>query len=150
MKVTLTTEGFKELQRELKKMTEVQVEQFKKEVYASGLDVQRKAKENLKGMGAWELGNLANTILVDRVDGGKNAEIGPTAPYGPYVEYGTKPHFPPPDALEGWARRHGMDSAWPICVAISKHGTPAQPYLQPAFEDVVEDFFRRVKEIASK
>ena len=150
MKVTMTTAGFKELRRDLKKMTEEQVAKVRKETYASGLDIQREAKSNLKEMGTWDLGNLANTILVDRVDGGKAAEIGPTAPYGPYVEFGTKPHFPPPDALEGWAKRHGLDSAWPICMAIAKRGTPARPYLLPAYLDVVDKFFNRIKEILKR
>ena len=147
MKVTMTPVGFKELQRDLKKMSEEKAKKVKQETYASGLDVQKGAKERLKETGAWDTGNLANTILVDRVDGGSAAEIGPTAPYGPHVEYGTRPHFPPPDALEGWAKRHGFDSAWPICMVIAERGLPARPYLLPAYLAVVDRFFNRVKEI---
>jgi len=32
--------------------------------------------------------------------------VGYTAPWGPYVEYGTRAHFPPPKALLPWCRRH--------------------------------------------
>lgn len=145
MKVTMTPVGFKELQRDLKKMSQEMTVKVKKEAYASGLDVRKEAQSNLKGMEAWDTGHLAGTILVDRSSDGSIVEIGPTAPYGPYVEHGTKPHFPPMDALEDWARRHGLDSAWPICKAISEHGTPAQPYLLPAYLSVVDKFFSRVK-----
>jgi len=145
MKVTLTSVGHKELQRDLKKMSKETAVKIKQETYASGLDVQKEAKSRLKEMGAWDLGNLANTILVDRSSDGSMVEIGPTAPYGPYVEFGTKKHFPPPDALEGWAKRHGFDSAWPICKAIAERGLPPKPYLLPAYLSVVDKFFNRVK-----
>jgi len=150
MKVTMKLEGDKELRRYLKNMCDEKIGQFKKETYASALDVQKKAKKNLKEMGSWDLGNLANTILVDKVEGGLAAEIGPTAPYGPHVEYGTRPHFPPPDALEGWAKRHGFDSAWPICLVIAKRGLPAKPYLLPAYLAIVDKYFNRLKGICEK
>ena len=147
MRVTMTSVGNKELSKALKRISAEKMRKIKAETYASGLDVQRKAKQNLKGSKTWDTGNLANTILVDRTDGGSTSEIGPTAPYGPYVEHGTKPHFPPPDALEGWARRHGFESAWPICIAISKRGLPARPFLFPAYLDVEGKYFSRLREI---
>jgi len=145
MKVTMTLVGYKELQRDLKKMSQEIAVKVKQEAYASGLDVKEQALDNLKALEAWDTGHLATTILVDRSSDGSIVEIGPTAPYGPYVEFGTKPHFPPMDALEDWARRHGLDSAWPICKAISERGTPAQPYLLPAYLSIVDKFFNRVK-----
>ena len=145
MKVTMTPVGYKELQRDLKKMSKEIAEKVKKEAYASGLDVKKQAVDNLKALEAWDTGHLATTILVERSPDGSIVEIGPTAPYGPYVEFGTKPHFPPMDALEDWARRHGMDSAWPICKAISERGTPAQPYLLPAYLSVVGKYLSRLK-----
>jgi len=150
MKVTMSLEGTKELQLEIKKMCKEKVDKVRKETYASGLEVQKKAKENLKSAGSWDVGNLANTILVDRIAGGDAVEVGPTAPYGLYVEYGTKPHFPPPDALEGWAKRHGFDSAWPICMVIAERGLPAKPYLLPAYLAVVDRYFGRLKRIAAQ
>jgi len=145
MKVTLTPVGYKELQRDLKKMSKEIAVKVKKEAYASGLDVKKEAQARLKALEAWDTGHLATTILVERSSDGSIVEIGPTAPYGHYVEYGTKPHFPPMDALEDWARRHGMDSAWPICKAISERGTPAQPYLLPAYLAIEGKYLNRLK-----
>lgn len=147
MRVTVTARGKEEIEQALRKMSSDSKREFKKEVYASGLDVQREARSELKNMKAWDLGNLANSIEVDLTNGGMTAEIRPTAPYGPYVEYGTKKHFPPLEALEGWARRHGFDSAWPICRAIAERGLPARPYLFPAWLIVKERFYSRIKEI---
>jgi len=141
----MTSVGGKELQQYLKHTSKEMVKKIKQETYASGLDVQKKARANLKDMKAWDTGHLATTILVDRSDGGSCVEIGPTAPYGPYVEWGTKKHFPPMDALEDWARRHGFDSAWPICKAIAERGTPEQPYLLPAYLAVEAQYFFRLK-----
>ena len=147
MQPTVKLEGAKELQRYLKKMSVEHTRKVKQEVYASGLDVQKDAKSRLKISHTWDTGNLANTIIVDRIDNGLSVEVGPTAPYGVYVEHGSKPHFPPLDALEDWAKRHGLDSAWPICLAISKRGLPAKPYLLPAYLAVVGKFVNRLRRI---
>jgi hypothetical protein len=44
------------------------------------------------------------------------------ANYARFVEFGTKPHFPPTHALEGWGKRHGIA---PFLVArkIARRGT---------------------------
>ena len=53
--------------------------------------------------------------------------------YSPYVEFGTRPHFPPPGALQPWARRHGI-SAFALARAIARRGTKAHPFMRPALE----------------
>lgn len=142
--------GVKELQKHLDEYKRDTVSRVKKETYASGIDIQREAKTNLRAYGAWDTGNAANSIMVDVIEGGFIAEIGPTAPYPVYIETGARPHFPPPDALEGWARRHGFDSAWPICLAIAKRGLPERPFLRPAYDSVKPKFLERIKEIFRK
>jgi glycyl-tRNA synthetase beta subunit len=93
------------------------------------------------------------------------AEVGTEVKYAPAVEFGTKPHFPPPKALEGWVRRKGISAriagkkrkagttanedtraAFIIARAISKKGTQAHPFLQPAKEDLEKDMDRRLVE----
>lgn len=150
MKIKMDVIGEKEIARALQKMSEDKKKRVKGEVYASGVDVQREAKERLREQKAWDLGNLANTVIVERSPDGMIAEVGPTAPYGPYVEHGTRPHFPPPDALEGWAKRHGFESAWPICKAIAKRGLKARPFIFPAWLAVKDKFWKRIKEILAR
>lgn len=153
MKVSVDLIGDKEIIRALRKLSDEKKRKVKGEVYATGHDVRTEAMSRLKGkggLGAWDLGNLANSILVELVEAGMVAEVGPTAPYGPYVEHGTRPHFPPPDALEGWAKRHGFDSAWPICKLIAKRGLKAKPFLFPAWLALKEKYWKRIKEILAR
>lgn len=142
--ISVELKGADELRTFIEKMTKESIEKLKKETYASGIDVQRDAKERLRDMRAWDLGNLANSIMVDPEDDGMTAKIEAQAPYGPYVEFGTRPHFPPMDALEGWAKRHGFDSAWPICKAIADRGLKERPFLIPAYLKIREIYFNRV------
>lgn len=60
--------------------------------------------------------------------------VGSNVTYAPFVELGTKPHWPPVGALEVWARRHGT-SAFLVARAISRRGTKAVKYLERAFTD---------------
>lgn len=66
------------------------------------------------------------------------AIIAPKAHYGAYVEFGTRPHWPPLKAMQPWAQRHGFPrgraGAFLLALAISRHGTKAHPYMRPAAE----------------
>jgi HK97 gp10 family phage protein len=64
--------------------------------------------------------------------------VGPTEPYGAPVEFGTRPHFPPVDALKRWAEKRGMNP-WAVALAISRKGTKPRPYLIPSFEKHRDD-----------
>ena len=48
--------------------------------------------------------------------------------YGIYVNDGTKPHMPPISAIEGWARRKGINP-WAVAYSIKTYGTEAQPFM---------------------
>lgn len=69
--------------------------------------------------------------------------VGSNVTYAPYIEYGTRPHFPPVGALEVWASRHGME-AYVVARAISRRGTKAQAFLMPAFEKSQSYIERRI------
>lgn len=145
--ITVELKGADELRKFIPKMVEKDKEALRRETYASGLDVREDAQERLRSMGAWDLGNLANSIMVDPEDDGMTAKIEVEAPYGPYVEFGTRPHFPPMAALEGWAKRHGFKSAWPICKVIADRGLKERPYLIPAYLKIRDIYFNRVAKI---
>jgi hypothetical protein len=67
----------------------------------------------------------------------------PTNRYGLFVELGTRPHFPPPAALEGWVRRRlGItgdrevrEVAFLIGRKIARVGTPGQHFFERALRD---------------
>lgn len=146
MAARVEIKGINELEKSLDRILSKK-NRIRQEVLFTALDIQNKAKKKLREQKAIDEGNLRDSIIVDHIRGGMAAEIGSIAPYAPYVEFGTKPHFPPPDALEDWARHHGFNSAWPICKAIAKRGLKERPYLNPAYEEEKEGFIRRIKKI---
>jgi hypothetical protein len=59
-------------------------------------------------------------------------EVGPYGvPYAEYVEYGSRPHGAPIEAITPWAEDHGLEPGvlWGI---IKKKGTQAEPFIIPA------------------
>ncbi len=79
-----------------------------------------------------DTGRLRGSIGVESPSD-RQRVIGANTDYAEYVETGTRPHFPPPSALAGWAARHGMEP-YAVARAISISGTKAQPYMKPAAE----------------
>jgi len=67
----------------------------------------------------------------------------PADRYGLFVELGTRPHFPPPAAIEGWVRRRlGItgdrevrEVAFLIGRKIARVGTPGQFFFERALRD---------------
>ena len=70
--------------------------------------------------------------------------VGSKVHYAPHVEYGTRPHWPPPGALTPWAPRHGMEefvarrsigTFGTSMMAMRKFGTKGYFYLKRALDD---------------
>lgn len=91
--------------------------------------IQSRARENAPV----DRNTLRNSIGVKPVSP-RMREIGPNMEYARYVEEGTRPHWPPPGALAGWAKRHGMEEDT-IRYIIGMYGTKPHPYMKPAAED---------------
>lgn len=103
--------------------------------------IQNRARKNVPV----DLGNLREDIQI-REDG-LSMDIFNREVYAPAIEFGLPPNavFPPPDALAGWAARHGMAGAeWAIAIKIFREGTKAQPYLKPAFFNVKDDYQNQI------
>ena len=94
--------------------------------------VEAKAKEKAPV----DTGRLRNSIATQIAQ--TRAIVAANVLYAPFVEFGTKPHFPPPAALQPWARRHGfpkgMAGAYMVARAIARRGTRAQPFMAPALQ----------------
>lgn len=150
MKFTVEIKGDKEIAELLKRVPKEKEAEVKAEVGDYALRIQKRAKMYLRTQQTMDTGNLANSILAEFSPTEIEAEIGPTAVYGPYQEFGTKPHFPPLEALEAWARHHGFESAWPICKAIARRGLPARPYLGPAYEDFAGELIIKIERVMGK
>ena len=58
------------------------------------------------------------------------------APYPIFVHEGTKPHFPPIEAIRGWAERHGIPP-FALAMSIARKGTKANPWLERTVKKVL-------------
>lgn len=67
-----------------------------------------------------------------------SGELENTAKYASFIHDGTNPHWPPMDAIERWANRHGIP---PFLVArsISQKGTKGKPFLDDAVRESESD-----------
>lgn len=97
--------------------------------------IQSRARENAPV----DTGRLRGSIGVESPSD-RQRIIGANTEYAEYVETGTRPHWPPPGALAGWAARHGMDEG-AVRQAIGTRGTTPHPYMKPA-ADAGETFVK--------
>lgn len=108
-----------------------------------------KIETDAKRRAASDTGRLRSSIQTEIRKAGFEAIIFSDANYAAAIEKGTRPHFPPPTALEGWARRHGMRGLeFMIARTIARRGTPPRPFLYPAWETERPDFIYAMKKIA--
>lgn len=60
--------------------------------------------------------------------------VGSNIAYSIFMELGTRPHWPPLDALRTWARRHGT-TAYVVARAIARRGLRPRLFLRRALDD---------------
>jgi hypothetical protein len=114
--------------------------------------VQAQAKRNITDAPAVDTGQLRASVKIESFSDGFARRVGTDLEHGKYVEYGTGPHFPPLEPIREWARRHGLpeSAAYPIARAIAQRGTPAKPWLYPAFEQERSGFEKLIREAWQK
>lgn len=88
--------------------------------------------------GGLSRGRLRRSINADIEDNhrGLQASIQPHGEprtYAPHVEFGTKPHFPPLEALATWARMHGT-TPYVVARGIAKHGTEGRHMFERGYK----------------
>lgn len=81
-----------------------------------------------------DTGRLRNSIGTESLNS-RLRSVGTNLDYAEPVEFGSRPHYPPLNALWGWAKRKGGLDPFALQQAIGMWGTPAQPYLQPAADE---------------
>ena len=109
------------------------------------------AQRQLKANDTIVTGDLYNSLQTEASQQGLRMAVGSTSEYAPYVEFGTGPHFPPPDAIRAWCRMRGIPdrAVWPICLKIAREGTPEQPFLWPAYRLAIRGHLTRARALIS-
>lgn len=83
-----------------------------------------------------DTGRLRNSITgevrFNQINNTVEGVVGSNLVYAPYMELGTRPHFPPLSALQTWARRHGTN-AFVVARAISRRGLKGRFFLRDSF-----------------
>ena len=95
-------------------------------------------------------GQLGGSITHEIVGSypGMYAQAGTNVAHGPYMEFGTglltdgdgggSRHFPPSDALEAWAKKHGAPNGWVIAAAIGrKGGLRPRRFMRDGIDDTI-------------
>lgn len=102
-----------------------------------------------------DTGKLKSSILPSVSSSGRTTTgiVGSSVVYAPFMELGTRPHFPPISALQGWASRHGMN-AFVVARTIARRGLKARRYLQRALDDnrrrIINIFIEAVNKIVKE
>jgi phage gpG-like protein len=141
MQIIVTIHGMDDLIRRLG--PQIIVNPKRRFLSRSGIAVQSRAREKTPV----DRGRLRNSIAV--TISGDTAQIGTNVFYGIYVHEGTRPHFPPVAALEGWASRHGTN-AFAVARGISRNGTKARPFLRDGFNAAVPAIYGYVNVMAAE
>lgn len=145
MAIKVEVIGINQVMRVFEGMSPTLIDRTRRQIVKSGLMIETDAKRRAPS----DTGRLRSSIQTEIREGGFEAIVFADAIYAAAVEKGSKPHFPPTSALEGWARRHGMEGLeFLIARAISKRGTPPRPFLFPAWETERPDFISEMKAIA--
>jgi len=183
---SIKLEGAKELKDYIRRYGEEATKKIRQLNLTTSHAIKAEARHNLDKNKTNDAGNLKRALTADSNDNWMSAEVGcdirilskiSPHPYDIYVEKGTRPHFPPPKALELWVKRKmlgigghikggrkpsrsasGKNAeaneikgvAFVVARAISRRGTKAQPFLMPAAMKIIPGYFRKVKEILGK
>jgi HK97 gp10 family phage protein len=94
------------------------------------------AQANIKRLDAFDTGGLHDSIKVTVSPQGLSVGVASTSRHAPYVEFGTRPHFPPLEPIRQWCISRGLpaSAAFPVARKIAERGTPERPFLYPAFK----------------
>ena len=114
--------------------------------------VYERSQENIVANNSFGVtGNLYGKVTVDKKRPFEKHLIY-EAPYAEEVEYGTLPHFVPPEVLEEWCRKkYGLTreaaerAAYFVSKKIAEVGIKEKPFLRPAMNEAQVRFLNKAK-----
>jgi phage gpG-like protein len=141
--IGVKVQGMKELQAKAEQMVrDLHGTPMLQAMKKATLLVQASAKRNLGAYtgaeysGGVDTGQLRASIVPDIANRDNQVVgiVGTNVQQAPWIEFGTKPHWPPPGALARWAERHHMDE-YVVRRAIGLKGTRAIKFFERAFNE---------------
>lgn len=107
------------------------------------------ARRNIKQMDSYASGDLYDSIVTEVTARGMAIYVGSTSPHAPFIEFGTRPHFPPLEPIRRWCRIRGLpeEAAFPIARQIALRGTPELPFLRPALLQGKRNHLARMRDL---
>lgn len=111
----------------------------------SANNIWRKSKE----MSPVDTNTLRGSISINKSRREFKRAVGSSVKYAVFVHEGTRPHFPPIKALEGWARRHKI-SPFVVARSIARKGTKAVPFLEKPLNESFKDIVGFIEEALEK
>ena len=113
----------------------------------SAYEVRDLAQRGIKRLKAFDTGDLHDSMNVKVSPKGQSIHVYSDAVHAPFIEFGTRPHFPPLEPIRKWCASHGIpeSAAFPIAKGIADHGTPERPFLYPAYKKGMERHIKRIK-----
>ena len=142
MAIETEIRGLQELQAEAERIT---LELHGPPMLEAMRDCALLVHNEAKRLAPVDTGRLRASITPEVRGDGKVVQgiVGSNVQYAAYMEAGTRPHWPPVGALEGWARRHKI-SAYLVARAIARRGTKAYRYFEGALERHEGDIRRKI------
>ena len=144
MNLSIKLVGLQELQQKFSQSPNVVSEELNKAMQDSVITLQGE----VRGLTPVDTGRLRQSVATDvrSVGGTVIGTVGSVVTYAPFVEFGTRPHFPPIAAVSTWASRHGFGPGGGFLVAraISIRGTKAVEMFQKGLQASrgrIEQFF---------
>lgn len=138
MSKTIEVEGLKELIAEFEDADSRLIPVFRSWLKSMSDFGVKQAQINILNVGAVDTNELIQGMHYKLSPNGLESTIKPSDKadkYAAAVEYGTKPHFPPIAALQGWADRHNIP-VWVVARKIARDGTEPRHFWQQTFEDL--------------
>lgn len=134
----------KKFEKELERFRKRNNEEFDHRVEQATLAASKMASRNAP-VGE---GDLSQEIYVETVGSAKNGQITGNVispmQHSASVEYGSKPHMPPVNALIEWSKRKNINP-WAVAMSIKRKGTPAQPFFYPAWNKAQRDLMKGLR-----